>query len=136
MLPGSCQVWNVLRWVNNKKIIRVLLRILLVHGIMPSCYPLAQKQVFKKAGVKKTEALTAITAGEEELSAVYRRKAVVVVGGDPPEALRKQLAELMAASHTAYAPRKVLYESDECVVNSGNASLGCLCALLARSSAD
>ena len=47
LLPGSCQVWNISRWVNNKRIIRTLLRVLLVHGIMPNCYPRAQKQVFK-----------------------------------------------------------------------------------------
>lgn len=107
------------------------------HHAMPSC----KGAVFEAATdvlSREKQSLAgwpvSPTAGEEELSAVYRRKAVVVVGGDPPEALRKQLAELMAASHTAYAPRKVLYESDECVVNRGSESLGCLCALLARSS--
>ena len=25
LLPGNCQVWNVSRWTNNKKIIRVLM---------------------------------------------------------------------------------------------------------------
>ena len=67
LLPGNCQVWNISRWVNNKKIIRVLLRILLVHGIMPNCYPRAQKQVFKKAGVREPVACAAaITADEEK----------------------------------------------------------------------
>ena len=107
------------------------------HHAIPSC----KGAVYKAAADLLSREMQTLegwpvsaTAGEDELAAVYRRKTVVVVGGDPPEALRKQLAELVAASHTAYAPRKVLYESDECVVNRGNATLGCLCALLARSS--
>ena len=77
-------------------------------------------------------AVFAAPATDDELAAVFRRKTVVVVGGHPPEALRELLTEFMAAPRTV--PRTVLFESDECVVNRGNASLGCLCALLARSS--
>ena len=85
------------------------------HHAMPSC----EGAVFEAPA----------TADE---AAVYQRKTVVVVGGDPPEALREHLTKLIAAPHTA--PPTVLYESDECVVNRGNTSLGCLCALLARGS--